>query len=42
MHSQRAAAFWLFGLKVKRKSNQAPGTDWERKASWLLPPEEKA
>lgn len=41
MHSQRAVAFWLFGLKGKRKSNQLPGTDWERQASWLLPPEEK-
>lgn len=40
MHSQSAGAFWLFGLKGK--SNQVLGTDWERKASWLLPPEEKA
>lgn len=39
MQGKRAA---VFGLKGKRKSNQVPGTDWERKASWLFPPEEKA
>lgn len=42
MHSESAAAFWLFGLEGKRKSNEVPGTGWEVKASWVLPPEEKA
>lgn len=33
-----------FGLWAEREkeSNQLPGTDWERKASWLLSPQGKA